>query len=254
MIDARRRPLVAGNWKMNPPDRATALALAQAVAAGTADADAEVVVCPPAIWLEAVAVTVQGSSVRVGAQNLHPSDRGAFTGELSAPMLLGVADYVIVGHSERRRLFGETDDQVAAKLNAAVAHGLAPILAVGESAEERRGGQTDEVISRQVRAALAGLDQIAASGLVVAYEPVWAIGTGDAASGDDAQAGATLVRELLAERDPGGAVVTRVLYGGSVAPELAASYFGQPDVDGALVGGASLDAEAFTAIVRAAAR
>jgi triosephosphate isomerase len=254
MTDTRRRPLVAGNWKMNPPDRAAALALAQTVAAEAVDADAEVVVCPPAIWLEAVAGIVQDSAVRLGAQNLHAADSGAFTGELSAPMLLGVADYVIVGHSERRRLFGETDQDVAAKVNAAVAHGLAPILAVGESAEERRAGQTEEVLSRQVRAVIAGLEPFAASGLVVAYEPVWAIGTGDAASGDDAQAGAALVRELLAEGDPAGAAATRVLYGGSVAPELAKGYFEQPDVDGALVGGASLDPEAFAAIVRAAAR
>ncbi|HEY7738798.1 MAG TPA: triose-phosphate isomerase [Candidatus Limnocylindria bacterium] len=254
MPDPPRRPLVAANWKMNPPDRATALALAHAVATATADTDVDVVLCPPAVWLDAVAATVQDSPIRIGAQNLHASDSGAFTGELSAPMLLGVADYVIVGHSERRRLFGETDADVAAKVGAAVAHGIAPIVAVGESAEERRAGQTDQVISRQVRSALSGLELLAGSGLVVAYEPVWAIGTGDPASGADAQAGAALIRRLLAEHDAAAADATRVLYGGSVAPELASTCFAQPDIDGALVGGASLDAEAFAAIVRAAAR
>jgi triosephosphate isomerase len=184
---------------------------------------------------------------------MHPDDEGAFTGEISPRMLDGLARYVIVGHSERRRLFGETDADVAAKVASAVAHGLVPIAAVGETAEERRAGETEQVITRQVRAAISRLDGLAGSRLVVAYEPVWAIGTGDAASGDDAQLGAALVRGVLAEVDPIGAAETRILYGGSVAPDLAADYFSQPDVDGALVGGASLEARAFAAIVRAAA-
>lgn len=253
MTDAGRRPLVAGNWKMNPPERAVAEALARDVAASTADAEAEVVICPPAIWLTAVAETVQHTHVRVGAQNMDAREAGAVTGEISPLMLAGLVDYVIVGHSERRRLFGETDEVVAAKVASAVAHGLAPITAVGESADERRAGETGRVIERQLRAAVSQLDRLAGSRLVIAYEPVWAIGTGDAASGTDAQAGAALIRALLAGVDPAAAAEVRVLYGGSVAPDLASAYFAQPDVDGALVGGASLDAGAFAAIVRAAA-
>jgi triosephosphate isomerase len=253
MTDTPRRPLVAGNWKMHPPDRATAVSLARDVAAATRGLEVDIVLCPPAVWLDAIGAALDGTPIRVGAQNLHAQDSGAFTGEISAPMLLGVADHVIVGHSERRRLFGETDADVAAKVGAAIEHGIVPIVAVGESAEERRAGQTEAVITRQLVAALSGVDELDGSALVVAYEPVWAIGTGDAASGDDAQAGAALIRALLAGRDPGPAAAVRVLYGGSVAPDLASTYFGQPDIDGALVGGASLDAEAFAAIVRAAA-
>jgi triosephosphate isomerase len=254
VTDAGRRTLVAGNWKMNPPERAAAEALAREVAGSTAGSDAEVVVCPPAIWLTAVAEAVEGTHVRVGAQDMDAREHGPFTGEISPLMLAGVAAYVIIGHSERRRLFGETDETVAAKVASAVAHGLVPIAAVGESADERRAGDTNRVIERQVRGAVSELDRLAGSGLVVAYEPVWAIGTGDAASGTDAQAGAALIRRLLAAVDPAAGARVRVLYGGSVAPDLASEYFAQPDVDGALVGGASLDAGAFAAIVRAAAR
>jgi triosephosphate isomerase len=257
MTGGMRRPLVAGNWKMHPADRGAAVGLATAVAEHTApliaDEAVEVVVCPPAIWIRDVAAALDGTGVGVGAQTMHPDDEGAFTGEISPRMLDGVARYVIVGHSERRRLFGETDADVAAKVASAVAHGLVPIAAVGETGDERRAGSTEAVVTRQVRAAVSRLATVAGSRLVVAYEPVWAIGTGDAASGADAQAGAALVRHLLAEADPAGAEETRILYGGSVAPDLAPDYFGQPDVDGALVGGASLEARAFAAIVRAAA-
>jgi triosephosphate isomerase len=254
---ATRRPLVAGNWKMHPGDRGAAVGLATAVAEHTASVGGEdgveVVVCPPAIWIRDVAAALDGTGVGVGAQTMHAEDEGAFTGEVSPRMLDGVARYVIVGHSERRRLFGETDTDVAAKVASAVAHGLVPIAAVGESGDERRAGGTARVLERQVRAAISGIDRVAGSRLVIAYEPVWAIGTGDAASGEDAQAGAALVRGVMAETDPAGAAETRILYGGSVAPELAADYFSQPDVDGALVGGASLEARTFAAIVRAAA-
>ncbi len=255
MMAPGRRPLVAGNWKMNPAHRRDATVLATDVveAVRALASDVEVVLCPPAIWLDEVAAVVQGSGIGVGAQTMHAQDGGAFTGEISPVMVGGVAGHVIVGHSERRRLFGETDADVAAKVVAAVRHGLIPIAAVGESADERRAGETERTLERQVRAAVSGLDRLAGSGLVVAYEPVWAIGTGDAASTDDAQAGAAFIRRLLAESDPDGATAVRILYGGSVAPDLAAGYFAQPDVDGALVGGASLDATAFAAIVRAAA-
>jgi triosephosphate isomerase len=244
--------LVAGNWKMHPSDRQAAVALAQAVAAATTRARAEVVVCPPAIWLIEVAAALRGTSVGVGAQTMHGEESGAFTGEISPLMLAGVAGYVILGHSERRRYAAETDEAVAAKVASAVAHRLVPIAAVGESFEERSQGATERVIERQLRAAISRLGRLAGSGLVVAYEPVWAIGTGDAASAADAQASAGLIRGLLREADPEAADTVRILYGGSVAPGMAEAYFSQPDVDGALVGGASLDPAGFAAIVRAA--
>jgi triosephosphate isomerase len=237
---------------MHPSDRQAAIALAQAVAEATTGARAEVVVCPPAIWLIEVAAALRGTAVGVGAQTMHAEESGAFTGEISPLMLAGVAAYVILGHSERRRYAGETDETVAAKVASAVAHRLAPIAAIGESSEERNQGATERVIERQLRAAISRLDRLAGSGLVVAYEPVWAVGTGDAASAADAQAAAGLIRGLLREADPEGADTVRILYGGSVAPETAEAYFSQPDVDGALVGGASLDQAAFATIVRAA--
>ena len=251
-MTARRRPLVAGNWKMHPSDREAAVALAQAVAEATSGARAEIVVCPPAIWLLEVAAALRGRSVGVGAQTMHAEESGAFTGEISPLMLAGVASFVILGHSERRRYAGETDEAVAAKVASAVAHRLVPIAAIGESLEERSEGATERVIQRQLRAAISRLDRLAGSGLVVAYEPVWAIGTGDAASAADAQAAAALIRRLLREADPEAADTVRILYGGSVAPGMAGAYFSQPDVDGALVGGASLDPAGFAAIVRAA--
>ena len=247
-----RRPLVAGNWKMHPSDRQAAVALAQAVAEATSGARAEVVVCPPAIWLVEVAAALHGTSVGVGAQTMHAEESGAFTGEISPLMLAGVAGYVIIGHSERRRFGAETDEAVAAKVASAVAHRLVPIAAIGESLEERSQGATEHVIERQLRAAISRLDRLAGSGLVVAYEPVWAIGTGDAASAADAQAAATLIRGLLREADSDAADTVRILYGGSVAPGMAEAYFSQPDVDGALVGSASLDPAGFATIIRAA--
>jgi triosephosphate isomerase len=257
-MDASRAPLVAGNWKMNPTSRAAAVALAVTVRDATIDLPVLTVVCPPFVFLEAVATAVgRGSTVAggigIGAQTMHAEESGAYTGEVSAPMLAGLAQYVIVGHSERRRYDNETDAAVAAKVAAAVAHDLVPIAAIGERAEERRAGETEAVIERQLRAAISRLERIAGSGLVIAYEPVWAIGTGDAASGSDAQAAAAQIRALLHEADPDGAHEVPILYGGSCTPENAPEFFAQPDVDGALVGGASLDPAAFAAIVMAAA-
>lgn len=243
---------MAGNWKMHPTHRQEAVALAQAVAQATAGLAAEVVVCPPAIWLVDVATALQGTAVGVGAQTMHDQESGAFTGEMSPLMLAGIAGYVILGHSERRQYAGETDEAVAAKVASAVGHGLAPIAAIGERADERADGATERVIERQLRAAISGLDRLEGSGLVVAYEPVWAIGTGDAASPADAQAAAGQIRSLLHEADPDGAHEVRILYGGSVTADSAGAYFEQPDVDGALVGGAALDPPGFAAIARAA--
>ena len=248
-----RRPVVAGNWKMNPPSRGEAVALARAVVSAAASVpEVTTVVCPPTIWLPAVGEAVDGA-VQVGAQTMHAEESGAFTGETSPVMLAGLAGWVILGHSERRQYDGETDESVGRKVASAVAHGLRPIAAVGERAEERRSGDTEAVVDRQVRAALAGLERLEGTGLVIAYEPVWAIGTGDAASGADAQAVAGQIRGILRELDATAADDIPIQYGGSVTDANAAEFFGQPDIDGALVGGASLKPDAFAAILRAAA-
>lgn len=252
-MSAPRPPLVAGNWKMNPTTRGAAVTLAREVERQVAGLASRVVVCPPSVFLAAVAEAIDPSQVGVGAQTMRAEESGAYTGEISPLMLAGVAQYVILGHSERRQYDNETDAAVAAKVRSAIDHGLVPIAAIGERAEERRSGETAAVIDRQLRAAISELDRIEGSGLVIAYEPVWAIGTGDAATPDDAQAAAAQIRGILHEADPDGAHEVPILYGGSCTPENAADLFAMPDVDGALVGGASLDADRFAAIVRAAA-
>ncbi len=250
-----RTPVIAGNWKMNPTTLSEATELALAVRRVADELESVTsVVCPPAIWLADVARSVAGGRLAIGAQTMHFEEKGAFTGETSPLMLAGVATFVIIGHSERRQYDNETDEKVGRKVASAVAHGLRPIAAVGERAEERRAGETEAVIDRQVRAALSGLERLAGTGLVVAYEPVWAIGTGDAASGDDAQAVAGQIRTILRELDADAADEIPIQYGGSVTADNASEYFGQPDIDGALVGGASLKPETFGTILRAAAR
>jgi len=257
-VNVSRAPLVAGNWKMHPAASAQAVALGLAVRDAVAGVAVRSVICPPTIWLSAVAAAVgrgstEAGELGIGAQTMRAEEAGAYTGEPSPLMVAEVAQYVILGHSERRQYDNETDAAVAAKVASAVAHGLVPIAAIGERADERSAGLTATVIERQVRAAISRLAGIAGSGLVIAYEPVWAIGTGDAASGEDAQAAAAQIRAILAESDPAGAEEVPILYGGSCTPENAAEFFAEPDVDGALVGGASLDAEAFDQIVRRAA-
>ena len=245
--------LVAGNWKMNL-GLAEAVRLASDVARETAG-DAEsvgVAVCPPTVWLEAVAERVREGPVALGAQNVHPEPSGAFTGEVSPAMLAEVgARYVIVGHSERRQLFGETSAFVAEKARAVAEAGMVPILCVGETLDEREGGDAQAAVLAQLAASLAGASLADPAGLVVAYEPVWAIGTGRTASPDQAQAMHAAIRAALAERFDGGDRV-ELLYGGSVKPGNAADLFAQPDLDGALVGGASLEAGSFAAVVAAA--
>ena len=249
-----RTPVVAGNWKMNPSTREEAIELAREVAlAADGVPSVTTVICPPTIWLEAVSGSVARRSVAVGAQTMHADERGAFTGETSPLMLAGVATFVIVGHSERRQYDGETDEGVGRKVASAVAHGLRPIAAIGERAEERRAGGTAAVIDRQLRAAIRGLERLAGTGLVIAYEPVWAIGTGDAASAEDAQEVCAQIRRILRETDHDAADEIAIQYGGSVTAENAAEFFGQPDIDGALVGGASLKPDVFAQILRAAA-
>ena len=257
-MPAKRVPLVAGNWKMNPTSRSAAILLAHDVAEATEGLPVRTVVCPPDVFLEAVATglgggTTEPGGIGIGAQTMHAAESGAFTGETSPLMLDGLAQYVILGHSERRQYVNETDASVAAKVASAVAHGLVPIAAIGERADERRAGETAAVVDRQLRGAISQLERLASSGLVIAYEPVWAIGTGDAATGRDAQEVAAQIRAILHEADPNGAHEIPILYGGSCTPENAPEFFAMPDLDGALVGGASLEAERFAGIVRAAA-
>ena len=209
----------------------------------------DIVLCPPYLSLSAVAEAVSGSAVKVGAQNMHYEDSGAFTGEVSPLMLQGICVYVILGHSERRQIFGETDDMVNRKVKAAFTHGIKPILCVGETLEQREGGQATNVISQQIRAGLAGIDDI--TGLVVAYEPVWAIGTGQAATPEvAAEIMGGALRESLSSLFGPAAEKVPMLYGGSVNPGNAESYAAQESIHGALVGGASLQAEPFLEIAR----
>lgn len=247
-----RRPVIAGNWKMNPPTEEEAIALAVAVAEQVQGHDVATVLCPPTMWLRPVADAVRGRAA-IGAQTMAAEASGAFTGETSPLMLRGIADWVILGHSERRQYYGETDESVRRKVASAVTNGLRPILAIGERLEERAAGATEAVIDLQLRIGLADLDRIAGTGLAIAYEPVWAIGTGNAATGQDAQAAAAQIRDYLRGLDAAGAEEVAILYGGSVSPENAREFFANPDIDGALVGGASLDAAAFSKIVACAA-
>jgi triosephosphate isomerase len=235
-----RTPFVAGNWKMHG-NRASNRALLDAVVAGLAGMqDVECAVCVPFPYLDEVAGRLKGTALGWGAQNLSEHAQGAYTGEVSAPMLAEFGcRYVLVGHSERRQLYGETDEVVAKKFAAAASKGLTPVLCVGETLAEREAGRTEEVVARQLGA-------VKFEKAVLAYEPVWAIGTGRTATSEQAQA----VHAFLRARVPEG---TRILYGGSVKKDNAASLFAMPDVDGGLIGGASLVAEDFLAIVQAAA-
>ncbi len=252
VMDPERRPLVAGNWKMHTTPQ-SAVELARAIVRAGPPTEVDLVLCPPAIAVTDVARAVVGTLVRVGAQNMHWLDSGAFTGEISAPMLAGVADVVIVGHSERRADFGETDEMVNRKLQAALAAGLTPIVCVGETESVRDAGGARALITAQVEAALAGIDSTDAEPLVLAYEPVWAIGTGRTATPDQAAEAIGWAREALSQAlDAAAAQRTRILYGGSVSPANARELLAQDGVDGALVGGASLKAADFIAIARSA--
>ncbi len=250
-----RKPLVAGNWKMfKGPTEARKLALElRNDLVGRRD-HAEVVLCPPFVSLAAVAEIIHGSSIGLGAQNVHWEARGAWTGEVAAPMLRDAGcTHVIVGHSERRQHFGETNASVRKRVAAALGAGLQPIVCVGETLAERDAGSTGRVVETQVREGLEGLGRDDWAKLVLAYEPVWAIGTGRNATPEQAQEVHALLRALVASlASPAVADGLRILYGGSMKPENAASLLGQPDVDGGLVGGASLEAPSFTSIVAAA--
>jgi len=250
-----RRPFVAGNWKMNKTVEQATLLVADMLPGLEAVRTVDRVICPPFTSLSMVSGMLAGTEVGLGAQNLHWEESGAFTGEVSPAMVKEFCKFVIIGHSERRALFGETDESVNLKIKAALAVGLIPIVCVGETLEENESGKTEAVVSRQVKMGFAGISKDAASDVVVAYEPVWAIGTGKAASAwqaNDIIGG--VVRRNLA--DTFGADVAdkiRILYGGSVKGSNAAEFFAQSDVDGGLIGGASLKAEDFVQIVEAAA-
>lgn len=248
-----RRPLVAANWKMHKTVGETVQFLASFTDSAAALEGVEVVVCPPFTALAAAVEVTRDSAVVIAAQNVHEAESGAFTGEISLPMLadLGVGAAVI-GHSERRQLFGETDEALARKVPAVLAAGLQPILCCGETEAQRDGGETEGVLRRQLEADLAGVDSDRLGDVVVAYEPIWAIGTGQTASPEQAQEACAFVRGLVASIDAGAAERVRVLYGGSVKPANAAELFSQADIDGGLVGGAALDPDDFADICRAA--
>ncbi|HXG28241.1 MAG TPA: triose-phosphate isomerase [Nevskiales bacterium] len=248
-----RRRLVAGNWKMHG-STAGADTLARAVREAVEACDrVEIVLCPPYPYLVQVAQRLQGSALLLGAQDVcEKTGQGAFTGEVSGQMLVDVGcRYVIVGHSERRQFFDDSDARVAAKFQAAQSAGLIPILCVGETLAEREADQTEAVLTRQLRAVLSAAGVQAFARAVLAYEPVWAIGTGRTASPEQAQAAHAALRRLLAAEDAIIARDLRILYGGSVKPDNASSLFACPDVDGGLIGGAALDAGQFSAICRA---
>ena len=249
-----RRPFIAGNWKMNL-NRADSVKLAAALAEKIGPNSAvEVAVCPPSVYLDAVAAALKGSAVGLGAQNAYHEPKGAFTGELSTAMLVDIGcKYVILGHSERRHILRESNQDVNRKVRAALAAGLTPIVCVGELLAERDAGQTRDIVQEQLSGSLAGLSDADMMKLVIAYEPVWAIGTGRTATPAQAEEVHADLRRMLASRyNPEVAVAVRIQYGGSVKADNAAELLAQPNVDGALVGGAALDAAGFLAIVGSA--
>jgi triosephosphate isomerase len=248
-----RTPLIVGNWKMNKTV-AEAEACIQALLPRVSSAgDVEVGAAPPFTALAAMVDSARGSRVEIYAQNMHQDSSGAFTGEVSAAMLVELGVHgVILGHSERRQLFGERDRAVAAKVPAALTAGLAPILCVGETEEERESGETDRKLRQQVHDDLAGVAVERLADVVIAYEPIWAIGTGSVATPDQAQEAISFIRALVAARDAEAGSALRVLYGGSVDPDNAGELLGMPDIDGALVGGAALDPDKFARIVEVA--
>jgi triosephosphate isomerase len=252
---SERTPLVAANWKMHKTRSETAEFLEAFLARAAELAGVELVVCPPSTALATAAETCGRSAVRVAAQNMHQEAEGAFTGEISAGMLLEAGAWgTILGHSERRQLFGETDEALAAKVPAALDSGLVPILCVGETEAQRDAEETETVLRHQVEADLARVSAEDLGKVVIAYEPVWAIGTGRTATVEQAREAIKLIRDLVAARDTDASELVRILYGGSVKPGNARELLEPEAIDGALVGGASLDPDDFFAICAAASR
>jgi len=251
------KPVIAANWKMNKTLGETEEFIEKfkkEIASTLSAQQVEVVLIPPYTALKQAADSVKGSAIKIGAQNMYWEEQGAYTGEVSPVMLRDIGcTYVVLGHSERRQYFGESDEWVNKKVKAAIAHGLIPIVCVGEKINEREAGATEQVIRKQVEGSLAGLHANQVAGMVIAYEPVWAIGTGKTASEEDAQRVNKFIRGIVAEMvGQKAAEEMFIQYGGSVKPGNAAGLMAQPDIDGALVGGASLDPESFAAIIRAA--
>lgn len=251
-----RTPFIAGNWKMHKTIAEAVVLVKELRASLEGVTGCDVAVCPPFPALAAVRDALAGSGIGLGAQNIHWEPAGAFTGEVSPPMVAELCDYVIIGHSERRTLFGETDEMVNRKLHAALAHGLRPILCVGENLEQNQAGETEAFVGAQVRAAFEGITAEQAQVITVAYEPIWAIGTGLPATGEGANAiiGGTVRGTLAALYGDDVAQAIRIQYGGSVKPANIVEFMSQPEIDGALVGGASLKADDFAAIIVETAR
>jgi triosephosphate isomerase len=246
-----RKPIVAGNWKMNTTIPEGLALVDELLPRLQIYSTVERIVCPPFVSLSAIADRLRGTDISVGAQNLYPEPKGAYTGEIAPGMLEGLATYVILGHSERRQYFHEDDALVNRKVKAALEDALVPIVCVGESLEQKERGEAESVVTRQVRAALDGVEHLSA--VVIAYEPIWAIGTGRASSPEEANATIGLIRRTVAE--VGGPAIgagLQVQYGGSVTAENFGAFIAQPEIDGALVGGASLKADQFIEIVRLA--
>ncbi len=246
-----RRPIIAGNWKMNKT-LSEAKVLVEALKPLVADAKAEVVVCPTFVNLAAVKELLKGTNIKLGAQNCHYEKSGAYTGEISVEMLkeIGV-EFVIIGHSERREYYAETDEGVNRKAKAILAAGMTPIVCCGETLEQRESGVTDAFVSGQIKAALDGLTGEQVASLVIAYEPIWAIGTGKTATSEQANDTIAMIRKTVAEKfDAATADAVRIQYGGSMKPSNVAELMAQPDIDGGLIGGASLVAEDFAAVVK----
>jgi triosephosphate isomerase len=244
-----RIPMIAGNWKMNTTLREATQLVKEMLPELDRIDNVDKVICPPFVSLAAVRELIEGSSIKLGAQNIYYEEKGAYTGEISPPMLADLCEFVIIGHSERRQYFNETGEIVNKKIAAALKVGLKPILCIGERLEENEAGRTEEVVTEQLRSSLAGIDSL--SNLIVAYEPVWAIGTGKAATGEQANETIGLIRHNVAELyNERTARDIRILYGGSVTAANTAEFMNQPEIDGALVGGASLKAAEFSSIVR----
>ncbi|HWD75936.1 MAG TPA: triose-phosphate isomerase [Solirubrobacteraceae bacterium] len=251
----QRTPLIAGNWKMHQTIGQAEWYIAALLPRVSSARGVDVAICPTFTVLQAIVESTRGSRVAVFAQNMHQADDGAFTGEVSAPMLREIdVQGVILGHSERREYFGETDKALAQKVPAALDAGLLPVLCVGETEEERERGDTERKLRHQVQEALARVETDRLGDVVIAYEPIWAIGTGQVATAEQAQEAIAFVRALVADRSREQAARTRILYGGSVKPDNAAELLALPDVDGGLVGGASLDPVGFAEIVAAVSR
>ncbi|WP_078378974.1 triose-phosphate isomerase [Sutcliffiella halmapala] len=248
-----RKPIIAGNWKMHKvlSEATSFVEEVKGLVPSTDKVDA--VVCAPALFLERLVTNVEGKDLKIGAQNMHFEDSGAFTGETSPEALkdLGVT-YVVLGHSERREMFAETDETVNKKVLASFKHGLLPIVCCGETLEEREAGSTNDIVGEQVKKALTGLTADQVKTVVVAYEPIWAIGTGKSSTAEDANETCAYIRTVIAsEFDQASADAVRIQYGGSVKPTNIAEYMAQSDIDGALVGGASLEAQSFLQLLEA---